>query len=140
MRGKIQGQVTWEPSRRALLTALPLSLGLLALPARAEDYLVLGHELVELLRGRSIEGTWNDRAYVQYFGPTGRTAFRWVGAPVEWGTWHLGDTGNYCSRWPRGGMACYKVIKRDDDYYWEPVKGGDRQPFSVHDGNLVSGN
>ncbi|GAB5467682.1 MAG: hypothetical protein Kilf2KO_07120 [Rhodospirillales bacterium] len=100
---------------------------------------ILGHPLVELIRGRSIRGTWNGTPYTQFFGDTGRTAYQAEGAPVEWGTWHLGDTGNYCSRWERGGLSCYRVFKTGDTYYWEAANGGPRHPFTVHDGNLVTG-
>ena len=123
-------------SRRWLLLA---ALTPLAVPAgaRAEDRLILGHELVQLLEGRSIRGTWNGRDYVQWFGPTGRTAYKPLGGLTEWGNWHLGDTGNYCARWEHGRLTCYQVILRDATYYWRPVKGGALQPFTLHEGNLV---
>lgn len=109
---------------------LPAAL-LLAGPARASDEReVLGHELVELLRGKTIEGSWRGQPYTQWFGADGRTSYTVAGA-TDWGHWHLGDTGYYCSTWSRGGLSCYRVLEKDGSYFWQQASGGALEPFEV---------
>jgi len=94
---------------------------------RAEEE-ILGYPSVELLHGRTVERRWNGKPYQQYSGPIGRTAFRYLGVPTEWGSWHLGKTGLYCSRWQCGGESCYRVFKDGEIYDWESANGSKRQP------------
>lgn len=117
-------------TRRGLLGLLPLLLLVPLAQLRAEEREILGDELVTLLRGKTIKGTWRGTPYTQWFGPDGRTSYTVDGA-VDWGHWHLGDTGNYCSTWSRGGLSCYRVLLKNGDYYWQSANGGALEPFSV---------
>ncbi|MEO1191991.1 MAG: hypothetical protein AAFY02_09560 [Pseudomonadota bacterium] len=131
---------TWRRARRRFLGLSALCLlPLVAPPAQAERE-ILGEELVKLLKGRTAIGTWNGRSYAQFFGDSGRTAYQEEGAPIDWGSWHIADTGRFCSIWPRGGEGCYRVYKDGDRYLWEAANGGPRHPFVVEDGNKVLGN
>ncbi len=117
-------------NRRRLLSLLPLALLLPAVARAGQKREILGQELDDLLRGKTIQGTWRGRPYEQWFGADGRTSYTQQGQ-TDWGRWHLGDSGNYCSTWSRGGLSCYRVLEVEGSYYWQSAGGGDLEPFTV---------
>lgn len=129
-------------SRRGFLATV-LSAGALAwLPAGAGaeegDYLFLGEELVKLLRGRSVQGSFNGKPFTEYFGPDGGTSYEIGDEGLKHGHWKIADTGDLCLTWEEVGLRCYRVYRRGHDYFAKRVDGGAEEFFTVHDGNLLA--
>lgn len=107
--------------------------------ARAEEPVALsGAEIQTLLTGNTIDGTWNGRAYRQFFNENGTTLYIESGAPVSQGRWKADLEKNlYCSEWGQSGAwSCYEILSQGDAYLWRTPEGK-TESFTVLIGNQL---
>jgi hypothetical protein len=124
--------------RRAFAAALLLALSMAGLGAgaHAQDLTPLtGAEIVTLLAGNSIEGTWGPSHFRSYFATDGTTLYQPQGQQPEQGRWKVvGD--QYCSIADEGD-ACFNLYRYGEDLVWEDPGSGKRFPSTVIQGKAV---
>jgi hypothetical protein len=104
--------------------------------AHAQDLVPLtGTEIVTLLVGNSIEGTWGPSHFRSYFAPDGTTLYQSEGKQAEAGRWKVvGD--QYCSIADEGDV-CFNLYRSGQDLIWEDPHSGKRFPSNVIKGKAV---
>jgi len=129
-----------QPRRRRGASFAALLLALLmagvGFPAGAQDTKPLtGAEIVNLLAGNSIEGTWGPSHFRSYFATDGTTLYQPQGQPPEQGQWKVaGD--RYCSVADEGDV-CFSLYRDGDNLIWEDPQSGKRFPSTVIQGKAV---
>lgn len=85
------------------------------LPLNAEERVLTGPEIKQILSGKNVEGKTpgSENPWAQSFLANGTTKFQWLGLDsVETGTWFV-QKDQYCSTWPPSRHAdCYSIVKR----------------------------
>ena len=112
--------------------AVLLSLYLMT-PALAEEPVPLqAAEIEVLLNGNTVKGTWDGKAYRQFFDANSVTIYQQDKAPESRGRWKVDAAKNaYCSEWNQSGVwACYEVLSQGDHYLWRS-ESGHTESFTV---------
>ena len=118
-----------------LILAAILSLPVIAIAGYEEATPPNQVELLHLLSGNTVYGTWAGRTYQQYFSPSGATRYQERDGPETEGIWRINEHGHYCSVWPPASRwVCYGVRVDGNDIYWQ--SGDDYYPSEVKPGNL----
>ncbi len=108
------GITTRSIKKSMALTGCALLLS--TLPLKADERVLTGPEIKQILSGKNVEGNapGSDNPWAQSFLPSGTTKFRWLGLDsVETGTWFV-QKDQYCSIWPPSRNAdCYSIVKRE---------------------------
>lgn len=88
-----------------------------------------------MLRGKSMQGIRADRAYLQYFDPSGSTRHREQGREETAGRWRIDANGRYCALWPPSERwVCYQVLVIGNSLYWKA--DGQLYPSEIKPGLL----
>ncbi|HIC81471.1 MAG TPA: hypothetical protein EYH07_19045 [Kiloniellaceae bacterium] len=122
--------------------AFAVTLGLSALlqsPSGGHaDEKLTAAEIQTLLEDRTALGNWRGTETRQYFEASGATVYLEKGGAPDEGKWKVDTAKNqYCSRWRRGGWACYDVETDGATYYWVTPGDDYRSPFTITDGRQM---
>jgi len=122
--------------RRTFIAGVALAT-LTATGAASEEKMTAA-EILALLNGNTIIGSWSGTAYRSYYGDGGLTIYAPEGGQPERGRWRVNEeTDQYESWWEHSGWTPYSVVRTDDGgYAW--LHSGELQPFSVLEGRQIS--
>lgn len=102
--------------------------------------LLNAEEIEQLLSGNTITGNWVGEDYEQFFSSDGSTIYRPLGGQDSVGEWRVNaESGLYESLWP--GVPTwddYEVHQEDDTFFWTG-QGVQLSPFTVVDGDQLTG-
>ena len=94
-------------------------------------------QIMELLNGNTIVGTWSGSNYRQYYDASGFTVYVAEGAPPSRGKWRVKEeTDEYDSWWEQTGWTPYTVMLTDKGFAW--VNGETLEYFTVEKGKQIS--
>jgi hypothetical protein len=104
--------------------------------ASAQDAKPLtGPEIVTLLAGNSIEGTWGPSHFRSYFAMDGTTLYQPQGQSPEQGQWKVAGN-QYCSVADEGDV-CFNLYRAGEELIWEDPQSGKRFSATVIQGKAV---
>jgi len=122
--------------RAGAFAALLLVLFGAGFPASAQDAKPLtGAEIVTLLAGNSIEGTWGPSHFRSYFAMDGTTLYQPQGQSPEQGQWKVAGN-QYCSVADEGDV-CFNLYRAGEELIWEDPQSGKRFSAKVIQGKAV---
>ena len=123
--------------KRRIFMGLLLSLPALGTAAQASQETLKAPEIVSLLSGNTIVGTWSGASYRQYYAPDGTTLYVPEEGRADEGRWRTDpETDEYESWWRSTGWTPYALVRTEEGRYaW--VNGDRLEPFEVVPGRQI---
>ena len=110
--------------------------GIVALPALAQENPLNQTEILNLLSGNTAVGLWQGTDYRQWFGADGSTIYAPKGQRSTLGKWRVTSDGVYESWWSGDEWESYRVRLTEQTYVWVDAIGQEH-PFSIVPGQQL---